>query len=195
MSIARRLNTKFSNTVFALLRKIHEAFLGTGSITQKFVDDMATIALNFRRDATAYKSELSASDSVAFMAGMACIWRRIADLIKEASALELTYEGAQKKFAGILEQVEKEVKEYLDTQSTVDCMTFMDESFDSLRKFSDAFNVSPFVPVMGTAITHHLLLTSLRVNVLHFLLKIFLSPLTSDATVASGQMALLSYVA
>ena len=81
-------------------------------------------------------------------------------------------------------------------KSTADCTTFMDESFDSLCKFSDAFNVSPFVPVVvGKAITHHLLLTSLRVNVSHFPLKIFLSPLTSDATAALGQMALLSYVA
>ena len=195
VSIVHHFNTKFSNMVFALLRKIHEAFLGTGGITQKFIDDMAMIALNFIRDTTAYKSELSASDGVAFTAGLACIWGRIADLIKEASALELTYEGAQKKFAGILEQVEKEVKEYLDTQSMADCMTFMDESFDSLCKFSDAFNVSPFIPVVvGTAITHHSLLTSLWVNVSHFPLKIFLSPLTSNATAASGQMALLSYV-
>ena len=72
----------------------------------------------------------------------------------------------------------------------------MDESFDSLLKFSDAFNVSLFVQVVvGTAITHHLLLTSLQVNVSHFPLKIFLSPLTSDTTAALGQMALLSYVA
>ena len=57
-------------------------------------------------------------------------------------------------------------------------MTFMDESFDSLHKFSDAFNVSPFIPVVvGTAITHHSLLTSLWVNVSHFPLKIFLLPL------------------
>ena len=77
----------------------------------------------------------------------------------------------------------------------VDCTTFMDESFDSLHKFSDAFNVLPFIlVVVGTAITHHLLLTSLWVNVSHFPLKIFFSLLTSDATVASGQMALLSYV-
>ena len=120
----------------------------------------------------------------------------IAGLIKEASALKLTYEGAQKKFASILKWVEKEVKEYLDTQSTVDCRTFMDESFDSLRKFSDTFVVSPFVPVIvGTVITHHSLLTSLWVNVSHFPLKIFLLLLMSHAMVASGQMALLSYVA
>ena len=72
----------------------------------------------------------------------------------------------------------------------------MDESFDSIHKFSDAFNVSPFVLVIvGMVITHHSLLTSLQVNVSHFPLKIFLLPLTSNATVASGQMALLSYVA
>ena len=77
-----------------------------------------------------------------------------------------------------------------------DCTTFIDESFDSLRKFSDALHVSPFVPdVVGTAITHHSLLTSLQVNVSHFPLKIFLSPLMSNATAASGQMVLLSYVA
>ena len=154
------------------------------------------IALNFIRDTTAYELDLSASDGVAFVAGLARIRGRIADLIKEASALELTYEGAQKKFAGILEWVQKEVKEYLETQSMADCMTFMDESFDSLHMFSDTFNVLPFIPVVGgMAITHHSLLTSLWVNVSHFPLKIFLSPLTSDATVASGLMALLSYVA
>ena len=88
------------------------------------------------------------------------------------------------------------MKEYLDTQSVADCMTFMDESFDSLCKFSDTFNVSPFIPgVVGMAIIHHSLLTSLRVNVSQFPLKIFLSPLTSDAMAASGQMALLGYVA
>ena len=196
VSIVHCFDTKFSNTAFTLLQKIHEVFLGTGGIAQKFVDNMAMIALNFIRDTTAYESELSASDGVAFAAGLACIRGHIAGLIKEASALKLTYEGVQKKFAGILKWVEKEVKEHLDTQSTVDCMTFMDESFDSLRKFSDTFNVSPFVPVVvGMAITHHSLLTSLWVNVSHFPLKIFLLPLTSDAMVASGQMALLSYVA
>ena len=88
------------------------------------------------------------------------------------------------------------MKEFLDTQSMADCTAFMDESFDSLCKFSDAFNVSPFIPVVVCmAITYHSLLTSLRVNVSHFPLKIFLLPLTSDAMVASGQMALLSYVA
>ena len=196
VKIARCFNAKFSDTAFTLLQKTHEAFIGTGSIAQKFIDDMATAALNFIWDATAYEAELSASDGIAFMAGLARIQERIADLIKEASALELTYEGAQKKFARILKRVGKEVKEYLDTQSMADCTTFMDESFDSLRKFSDAFNVSPFIPVVvGMAITHHSLLTSLWVNVSHFPLKIFLSHLKSDATAASGQMALLSYVA
>ena len=133
---------------------------------------------------------------MAFMAGLTNIRKRIAELIREASALKLMYEGAQKKFAGILKQVGKDVKEYLDTQSMTDCTAFMDESFESLHKFSDAFNVSPFIPVvMGTAITHHSLLTSLRANVLHIPLKIFLSPLMSDTTVALGQMALLSYMA
>ena len=103
ISIACRFDTKFSDTAFALLQKIHEAFIGTSSITQKFVDDMVTIALNFIRDATAYKTELLASDGMAFAARLACIWGRIANLIKEASALELTYEGAEKKFASILE--------------------------------------------------------------------------------------------
>ena len=101
--IARCFNTKFSDMAFALLQKIHEVFIGTGGITQKFVDDMATIALNFIWDATAYKTELSALDGMAFTARLARIWGQIADLIKEASALKLMYEGAQKKFAGILE--------------------------------------------------------------------------------------------
>ena len=88
------------------------------------------------------------------------------------------------------------MKEYLDTQSMADCTTFMDDSLNSLCKFSDAFNVSPFIPVVvGMAITHHSLLTSLRVNMSHFPLKIFLLPLTSNAMVASGQMAQLSYMA
>ena len=187
--ITHHFNTKFSDTAFALLQKIHEVFIGTGGIAQKFVDDMAMIALNFIRDATAYETELSALDGVGFMAGLAHIRGWIADLIKEASALELTYEGAQKKFTSILMRV-------LILILMVDCTTFMDESFDSLHKFSDAFNVSPFVPVVvGMVITHHSLLTSLQVNVSHFPLKIFLLPLTSDAMAASGQMALLSYVA
>ena len=103
VSIACHFDTKISDTVFALLQKIHKAFIGTGSIAQKFIDDMATIALTFIRDATTYETELSASDSVAFTAGLARIRGWIADLIKEASALELTYKGAQKKFACILE--------------------------------------------------------------------------------------------
>ena len=101
--ITRCFDTKFSNTAFALLQKIHEAFIGTGGITQKFIDDMATIALNFIRDTTTYETELLASDGMAFAARLAHIWGWIADLIKEASALKLMYEGAQKKFASILE--------------------------------------------------------------------------------------------
>ena len=157
---------------------------------------MATAGLNFIRDATAYEAELSSSDAVAFAEGLTNIRLWIADLIKEAVALELTYEGAQKEFTGILEWVGVEVKEYLDKQSTLDCMTFMGKSFANLRNFSDAFNVSTFAPVIvGMAITHHSLLMLLRVNVSSIPLQIYLTPLTSDATAASGQMALLHYVA
>ena len=76
-----------------------------------------------------------------------------------------------------------------------DSTAFMDESFDNLQQYSNSFNILPFVPVVvGTAVTHHTLLTSLWVNVSHFPLKLFLSPLESDATAASVQMALLQYV-
>ena len=120
------------------------------------------------------------------MARLSNIWGRIAELIREAEGLEFTYEEVQKDFACILERVGQEVKEYLDRQSVADCMIYMDESF----------NVLSFVPVvMGMAITHHSLLTSLWVNVSHIPLKILLSPLTFDTMAASGQMALLSYVA
>ena len=75
-------------------------------------------------------------------------------------------------------------------------MVFMDVSFENLCKFSDVFNVSPFIlVVMSTAITHYSLLTLLQVNVSYIPLQIFLSPLTSNATAVSGQMALLSYIA
>ena len=47
VKIACHFDAKFSDTVFALLQKTHEAFIGTGGIVQKFVDDMATAGLNF----------------------------------------------------------------------------------------------------------------------------------------------------
>ena len=195
VAIVRHFDTKFLNTAFTLLKKVHEAFIATGGITQKFVDDMATAGLNFICDATAYEEELSSSDSVVFAAGLTRIRNRIAELIREASELEVVSEESQKKFAGVLKQVEEEVRKYLKTQSMADSTIFMDESFDNLRRYSNSFNISPFVPVVvGTAVTHHALLTSLRVNVSHFPLKIFLSPLESDATAASGQMALLQYM-
>ena len=70
VAIARCFDTKFSNTAFTLLKKVHEAFIATGGISQKFVDDMATAGLNFIRDATTYEEELSSSDSVVFAAGL-----------------------------------------------------------------------------------------------------------------------------
>ena len=107
----------------------------------------------------------------------------------------MVYEESQKKFVGVLKQVEEEVRKYLKTQSTADSTVFMDESFDNLRWYLNSFNISPFIPVVvGMAVTHHALLTSLSVNVSHFPLKIFLSPLESDTTAASGQIALLQYV-
>ena len=107
----------------------------------------------------------------------------------------MVYKESQKKFAWVLKQVEEEVGKYLETQPAADSTVFMDESFDNLRWYSNLFDISPFVPVVvGAAVTHHALLTSLQVNVSHFPLKIFLSPLESDATAASGQMALLQYV-
>ena len=157
---------------------------------------MATAGLNFICDTAVYESELSASDGMAFAVGQSNIWGHIAELIREAERLEFTYEEVQKDFTGILEWVGEEVKEYLDQQSMADCMVYMDESFTNLCKFSDAFNISSFIPViMGTIITHHSLLTLLRVKVSHIPLKILFSPLTSDAIAVSGQMALLSYVA
>ena len=130
-----------------------------------------------------------------FAAGLTCIRNWITKLIREASELEVVYEESQKKFAGVLKQVEEEVRKYLETQSTADSTVFMDESFDNLRQYSNSFNISPFIPVVvGMVVTHHALLTSLRVNVSHFPLKIFLSLLESDTTAASGQMALLQYL-
>ena len=195
VAIVRRFDTKFSNTVFTLLKKVHEAFFATCGIAQKFVDDMATAGLNFIRDATAYEEELSSSDSIVFVAGLARIWNRITELIREASELEVVYQESQKKFARVLKQVEEEVGRYLKTQSMADSTVFMDKSFDNLWRYSNSFNISPFIPVVvGTVVTHHALLTSLQVKVSHFPLKIFLSPLESDATAASGQMPLLQYM-
>ena len=194
VAIACHFDTKFSNMAFTLLKKVHEAFITTGGIVQKFVDDMATAGLNFIRDTTVYEEELSSSDGVVFVASLAHIRNWIAELIREASELEVVYEESQKKFAGVLKQVEEEVGKYLKTQSTADSTVFMDKSFDNLRRYSNSFNISPFVPVVGTVVTHHALLTSLQVNVFHFSLKIFLSPLESDITTASGQMALLQYM-
>ena len=189
---AHRFDTKFLNTAFTLLKKVHEAFIVTGEIMQKFVDDMATAGLNFIRDATTYEEELLSSDSVVFAASLARIRNRIAELIREALELEVVYKESQKKFAGVLKQVEEEVGKYLKTQSMADSTVFMDKSFDNLWWYSNSFNISPFIPVVvGTAVTQHALLTSLRVNVSHFPLKIFLSLLESDATTLSGQMALL----
>ena len=79
VKITPRFNAKFSDTAFTLLQKTHEAFIGTGGIMQKFVNDMATVALNFIWDAIAYEAELSASDSMAFTAGLARIREQIAD--------------------------------------------------------------------------------------------------------------------
>ena len=70
VAIACCFDTKFSNTAFTLLKKVHEAFITTGRIAQKFVEDMATAGLNFIRDATAYEEELSSSDGVVFVAGL-----------------------------------------------------------------------------------------------------------------------------
>ena len=66
VAIAHRFDTKFSNTAFTLLKKVHEAFIVTGGIMQKFVDDMATASLNFICDTTTYEEELSLSDGVVF---------------------------------------------------------------------------------------------------------------------------------
>ena len=41
VAIVRRFDTKFSNMAFTLLKKVHEAFITTGGIVQKFVDDVA----------------------------------------------------------------------------------------------------------------------------------------------------------
>ena len=195
VAIAHRFDTKFSNTVFTLLKKVYEAFIATGRIAQKFVDDMATASLNFICDATVYEKELSSSDSIVFAASLTRIRNRITELIREVSELEVVYEESQKKFAGVLKQVEEEVRKYLKTQSMADSTVFMDDSFDNLRRYLNSFNISPFVPVVvGTVVTHHAMLTSLWANMSHFPLKIILSTLESDATAASGQMALLQYM-
>ena len=166
VAIAHHFDTKFSNTAFTLLKKVHEAFIVTGGIAQKFVDDMATASLNFISDATAYEEELSSSDSVVFAASLTHIQNQIAELIREMSELEVVYEESQKKFTRVMKQVEEEVGKYLETQSTADSTVFMDESFDSLWQYLNSFNILSFIPVMvGTAVTHHALLTSLRVNV------------------------------
>ena len=175
VAIARRFDTKFLNTAFILLKKVHEAFIATGGIVQKFVDDMATDSLNFICDATVYDQELTSSDGVMFAAGLTRIQNRIAELIREVLELEMVHEESQKKFARVLKQVEEEVRKYLETKSTADSTAFMDESFDNLRRYSNSFNISPFVPVVvGMAVMHHALLTSLWVNVSHIPLKIFL---------------------
>ena len=70
VAIAHRFDTKFSNTTFTLLKKVHEAFITTGGIVQKFVDNMSTAGLNFICDATVYEEELSLSDGVVFAAGL-----------------------------------------------------------------------------------------------------------------------------
>ena len=195
VAIACHFDTKFSNTAFTLLKKVHEAFIATGRIAQKFVDDMATASLNFIRDATTYEEELSSSDGIVFAAGLTRIRNRIAELIREVSELEVVYEESTKKFTRVLKQVEEEVRKYLETQAMADSTTFMDESFDNHWRYSNLFNISPFVPVMVGTGGHASCLADFSAGECVSLpLKIFLSPLESDATTVLGQMALLQYV-
>ena len=70
VAIAHQFDTKFLNTAFTLLKKVHEAFSGTSRIVQKFVNDMATAGLNFICDATTCEEELSSSDGIVFVAGL-----------------------------------------------------------------------------------------------------------------------------
>ena len=126
VAIVHHFDTKFLNTAFTLLKKVHEVFITTGGIAQKFVDDMATAGLNFIRDTTVYEEELSSSDSIVFAASLTRIRNQIAELIREASELEVVYEESQKKFTGVLKQVEEEVRKYLETQTTPDSTVFMD---------------------------------------------------------------------
>ena len=70
VAIARHFDTKFLNTAFTLLKKVHEAFIMTDGIVQKFVDNMATASLCFIGDATAYEGELSSPDGVVFAASL-----------------------------------------------------------------------------------------------------------------------------
>ena len=96
---------------------------------------MATAGLNFIRDATAYEEELSSSDGVVFAAGLTRIQSWIAELIREVLELEVVYEESQKKFTGVLKQVEEEVGKSLETQSMADSTVFMEVSFDNLQQY------------------------------------------------------------
>ena len=60
----------------------------------------------------------------------------------------MVYEESQKKFTGVMKQVEEEVGKFLETQSTADSTVFMDKSFNSLRRYSNSFNSLPFIPVV-----------------------------------------------
>ena len=50
-----------------------------------------------------------------FVVGLTCIRNRIAELIREVSQLEVVYEESQKKFTGVMKQIEEEVGKYLKT--------------------------------------------------------------------------------
>ena len=67
----------------------------------------------------------------------------------------MVYKESQKKFAGVLKQVEEEeVGKYLETQSTADSTVFMDESFNNLWRILNSFNISPLFQLWWAQRSH-----------------------------------------
>ena len=172
LAIACCFDTKFSNTVFTFLQKTQQAFMGTG-------DSKEVHRLHGYGWIKFYQGHHGIWNRALFLGGLGGdIWRGTEGIQWLSCTSRLGGEGVPRQ------------------ATTADCTVFMDESFQSLHGFSDTFNVWPFIPVIVVmAITHHLLLTSLRVNVSYIPMQIYLSPLMSDATAALGQMVLQRYVA
>ena len=112
IELSRQLNCKMELAVLALFNKVKAGSSGTGSVAQQFVGDMSKLATDFFMDARVYEAQLDSADTEAFHSAVLGLQEKVHLLLRQAAALEETYEHSKASFDNILATMHQEIHDF-----------------------------------------------------------------------------------
>ena len=189
---SKELFNNLEQTSMKVYDKVFNGFQDTGSITRNFCCKVTAIAINFFHEVEQLEENLESVDQVRFKIALNKMREQITEMMERAAQAEIVYKEGTKNFETILQNLTVNIKEFVETAGKTQYQEYQKRCYSRIREDHGALDGTQFIPVVvSNLVTHKALRMSHRITQTKIPLQIMMSPMLTQADVASAQIKFL----